>query len=241
MTQLGSRAAVFGATGAIGGALVRELAARGVERIYALSRRPPPQDEGVVVTGFADILDDASLAAAAERIGRDGALDTVIIATGILHAPGIMPEKALRDIQAKAFAEIFAVNCTGPALVMKHFIPLLPRHRPARLAVLSARVGSISDNRKGGWYAYRASKAALNMVVRSAAIETARRAPLAAIVALHPGTVDTPLSQPFQSFVPPGQLTTRQQAAQRLLDVLGSAGPTDSGKIIGYDGKEIPA
>jgi NAD(P)-dependent dehydrogenase (short-subunit alcohol dehydrogenase family) len=194
---------------------------------------------GAAVPGFADILDESSLAAAAARLGEDGPLDVVIIATGLLHAPGIRPEKALRDITPEAFAELFAVNCTGPALVMKHFIPLLARDRPARLAVLSARVGSISDNRKGGWYAYRAAKAALNMVVRSAAIETARRAPLAAIVALHPGTVDTPLSQPFQSFVPVEQLFTPAHAARRLLEVLSGVAAADSGKIFAYDGSEI--
>ena len=234
----GPRIAVIGAHGAIGGALVRELAARGGAEIHALSRQPGVAD-GPVIPGFADSLDEASLAAAAARIGRDGPLDTVIVATGLLHASGIRPEKALREIDAAAFATVFAVNCTGPALVMKHFLPLLARERPARLAVLSARVGSISDNRKGGWYAYRASKAALNMVVRSAAIEMARRAPLAAVVALHPGTVDTPLSRPFQSFVPVGHLMAPEQAAHRLADVLAGIGPDQSGRIFAYDGQEI--
>lgn len=240
MSALGSRAAVFGASGAIGGALVSELKARGVECVYALSRRATaPAAEGVIPLTV-DILDEASLAAAAARIGEEGRLDTAIIATGLLHAPEIMPEKALRDLRAETMAAMFAVNCTGPALVMKHFLPLLPRDRPARLAVLSARVGSISDNRKGGWYAYRAAKAALNMVVRNVAIETARRAPQAVVVALHPGTVDSALSRPFRSFIPPGQAVSPETAAMRLADVLEIVGPHQSGHFIAYDGSVIP-
>jgi len=240
VSSLGSRAAVFGASGAIGGALVEELRARGVACVYALSRHAAMAAMAGVVPLVADNLDEAALAAAAAHIGAEGELDTVIVATGLLHAPGAMPEKGLRDVGAEAMATLFAANCTGPALVMKHFLPVLPRGRPARLAVLSARVGSISDNRKGGWYAYRAAKAALNMVVCCAAIETARRAPQAVVVGLHPGTVESALSSPFRSFIPPGQAVSPHTAAMRLADVLERLQPQQSGRLIAYDGGVIP-
>ena len=240
MSGIGARAAVFGAAGAIGGALVQALRAHGADCVYALSRHAIPANATGVVPVFADILDEASLAAAAAQIGAHGELDTVMVATGQLHAPGIMPEKALREIAPEAMATIFAVNCTGPALAMKHFLPLLPRGRPGRLAVLSARVGSISDNRKGGWYAYRAAKAGLNMVVRSAAIETARRTPEAMVVALHPGTVDSALSFPFRGFIAPDQMLAPQVAAERLVGVIKCLRPEQNGQLIAYDGRVIP-
>ena len=227
MSTLGPRAAVFGTRGAIGAALADGLAARGVAQLYRLTRAD------------ADIRDDATLADLAARVGAEGSLDTVIVATGLLHGPGIAPEKALRDLRADVLAQVFAVNCIGPALVMKHFLPLLPRDRPARLAVLSARVGSISDNRLGGWYAYRAAKAALNMVVRTAAIETARRAPQAVVLALHPGTVESPLSAPFHGGVPAAQIVSPVIAAKNIIDVLEAARPEQSGKFLAYDGQEI--
>ncbi|WP_297443646.1 SDR family NAD(P)-dependent oxidoreductase [Acidocella sp.] len=238
MSALGPRAVVFGAGGAIGGALVDELANRGVAEIHALSRHPG-RAPAPVHTDYADILDEPSLAEVALRLGAMGALDTVIVATGLLHGAGLSPEKALRDLRTEAMATLFAVNCTGPALVMKHFLPLLARDRPARFAVLSARVGSISDNHKGGWYGYRAAKAALNMMVRGAAIETARRAPQAVVLALHPGTVESPLSRPFQGFIPKSHLTSPVQAAKNLLNVLEAANIEQSGRLLAYDGQEI--
>lgn len=239
MSTLGTRAAVFGASGAIGGALVRALQARGVGCIYALSRSAPAPATAGVIPLSVDIMDEGLLAEAASRIGTVGPLDTTIIATGQLHAPGLMPEKALRDVRADAMAAIFAVNCIGPALVMKHFLPLLPRGRASRLAALSARVGSVSDNRKGGWYGYRAAKAALNMVVRSAAIEAARRSPEAMVVALHPGTVGSALSSPFNHFIPAGQAVAPYIAAARLTEVLANLRPAQSGLLLAYDGSVI--
>ncbi|WP_298225161.1 SDR family oxidoreductase [Acidocella sp.] len=227
MSALGPRAVVFGAGGAIGGALVAELAERRVPEIHALTRAQ------------ADILDEADLAQVAARLGADGALDTVIVATGLLHGPGIAPEKALRDLRSDVLAKVFAVNCIGPMLVMKYFLPLLARRRPARLAVLSARVGSVSDNRLGGWYAYRAAKAALNMAVRSAAIETARRAPQAMVLALHPGTVESWLSAPFHGGVPVAQVVSPALAAKNLADVLENAKLEQSGRLLAFDGQEI--
>ncbi|WP_234729493.1 SDR family NAD(P)-dependent oxidoreductase [Acidocella facilis] len=238
MSRLGDRAVIFGASGAIGGALVDALRRRGVGEVHALSRQPVAAAPGIYPAQV-DLLDEASLSFHAARLGADGVLDTIIVATGLLHAPDMLPEKALRDLRADALAMSFAVNCIGPSLVMKHFLGLLPRDRASRFAALSARIGSISDNQKGGWYGYRAAKAGLNMMLRSAAIETARRAPQAVIIGLHPGTVDSALSRPFQKLVPPGQLRKPEDAAEQMLDVLEAATPAQSGKLFAYDGTEI--
>lgn len=228
---------MIGASGGIGAALVDALAGSGrYDAIHALSRTPVRR-EPPVLSGPIDITDEASIAAAAWRIGSP--IDLVIVATGILHEAGRMPEKSLRDLDGAALARIFAVNTTGPALAFKHFAPLLVKDRRAVFAVLSARVGSISQNRLGGWYGYRASKAALNMIVRSAAIELARNRPQSICVALHPGTVDTPLSAPFQARVPREQLHTPQRTATDLLAVLDSLGPKDTGRLFAWDGAEI--
>lgn len=233
----GGTAVVIGAGGGIGGALVDALEASGrYACIHALSRRAPP-DRGAVSGGIIDVTDEASIADAAERIGAP--LDLVIIASGILHENGRMPERALRELTGAGLARLFAVNTIGPALAIKHFAPLLGRDRRTVIAALSARVGSISDNRNGGWYSYRASKAALNMIVKSAAIELARTRPQALCVALHPGTVDTALSEPFQRGVPAGTLFAPAHAARQLLDVMDGLAPAQSGDIFAWDGSRI--
>ena len=171
----GIKAAVVGASGGIGRALVAALAGCGrVGRILALSRRKEPAGDKVL-THPIDVEDEGSIArAAAFAKERCGGLDLVIVASGLLHAPDLRPERALRQTTPEAYARLFAVNATGPALVAKHFVGLLPNDRKAAFAAVSARVGSIGDNRLGGWHAYRASKAALNMLLRCIAIETAR-------------------------------------------------------------------
>jgi NAD(P)-dependent dehydrogenase (short-subunit alcohol dehydrogenase family) len=230
-------AVVIGAGGGIGRALVEALAASGsYTRVHALSR-DPRATEDLIAGSFIDVSDEASIGRAAERIGSP--LDLVVIATGILHEDGRMPEKALRDLDGATLARIFALNTVGPALVLKHFAPLLALDRRAVIAALSARVGSISDNLAGGWYGYRASKAALNMIVKSAAIEIKRSRPSAICVALHPGTVDTTLSLPFQRGVPPEKLFTPQRGARQLIEVIAKIDPASSGKIFAWDGREI--
>ncbi len=179
---------MIGATGGIGSALSRQLAdAHGFE-VMALSRSSDPP---------LDLLDEACIANAASEVSRRGTPGLIIVATGILHSAGIEPEKSWRTLDPSALGQVLAVNAIGPAIVMKHFLPLMPRDRRSVFAAISAKVGSIGDNRLGGWYAYRASKAALNQLVRTAAIELARRAPQAICVAIHPGTVATSLSDPF--------------------------------------------
>jgi NAD(P)-dependent dehydrogenase (short-subunit alcohol dehydrogenase family) len=164
----------------------------------------------------------------------------VIVATGLLHSDGKRPEKALRDLDPNWLAQVYAVNAIGPALVAKHFLPIMPNKGRCVFAALSARVGSISDNRLGGWHGYRASKAALNMLVRNLAIEERRRNDRAIVVALHPGTVDTELSRPFQGNVQPGRLFKADRAALQLLDVIEELTVTDSGKLFDFEGKEVP-
>ncbi|WP_077146546.1 SDR family NAD(P)-dependent oxidoreductase [Sphingopyxis sp. KK2] len=235
------RALVVGSTGGIGRALVDALVHSGShDCIYAASRDGSASGQNGVEPLLIDILCEASLAAAATEVARAGPLDLLLVATGLLHrGAGLQPEKSARALNAQVMAEMFAVNSIGPALVAKHFLPLLPSRGRAVMAFLSARVGSIEDNRLGGWHSYRASKAALNAFIRCFAIEAQRRNPEALVVALHPGTVDTRLSSPFQRNVRAGSLFTPAISASNLLEVIGRLTPADSGGFFGWDGSRI--
>lgn len=235
----GVRCAVFGASGGIGAALVRQLAARNdVAQVHALARKPLDASPKVHPHTF-DLADEATIAAACATIG--GTLDLVIVATGRLVLDnGQGPEKSWRALDAAAMAEMFAINAIGPALIGKHCAPLLRKSARPVFAAISAKVGSITDNRLGGWYSYRASKAALNMMVRNFAIELGRTNPATIAVSLHPGTVDTALSRPFQGNVPAEKLFTPEQSAAYLLRVIDGLSPADSGKLFAWDGAELP-
>ncbi len=237
------RAVIIGASGGIGAAISKALSTRAdISAIHALSRSAIDPGLPKVIAGPVDITDEESIAAAAASIADDGAPDLIIIATGILSdGTSLKPEKSLRQQDRTAFERVFAINTVGPALIAKHFIPLMPRSGRAVFAALSARVGSISDNRIGGWHAYRASKAALNMLIRNYAIEQARRNPDFVAVSLHPGTVDTDLSKPFQAGVPGTRLFSAAQSAEYLLGVIASLTPDQSGKAFDWAGQEIPA
>ncbi|KTR07657.1 short-chain dehydrogenase [Aureimonas ureilytica] len=232
-----ARAVVIGASGGVGGALALALAESGAE-VEAFSRSGRAPGHPRLQAGTLDLLDEASIAAAAARVKAGGAPDLVIVATGLLHGEGVQPEKTWRQIEPDAFARLFAVNATGPALVAKHMLPLLPREGRAVFAALSARVGSISDNRLGGWVGYRASKAALNMIVQTLSLELRRTHPAALCVALHPGTVETALSDPFSRNA---VRVTPEAAAGNLLRVLSTLAPEDSGGCFAWDGQRIPA
>lgn len=235
-------AVVFGASGAIGGAVVAALQQdKRFGTIYTGTRHAPRLQTASSHTFQFDLTDEASIATAARSLASPP--DLVFVATGLLHndADGIKPEKSWTMIDPTAMNLVYAINAVGPALIAKHFVPLLPKNRRAVFAVLSARVGSISDNHLGGWYAYRASKAALNMIVKNLAIELARTRPLAIAAALHPGTVDSQLSQPFQRNVLPQKLNPPDLAARNLLTVLNSLTPTESGGLYAWDGSKIPA
>lgn len=224
----GYRALVIGARGAIGAALL------------ALLREDP---RCAVALGLhrqslpaLDLQDEASVAAAAAALAGEGPFQLIVNAAGLLHGPDLMPEKKLGDLQLASLQAVFAVNTFGPALLLHHFSPLLDRHC-GRLAMLSAKVGSIGDNRLGGWYAYRASKAALNMLIRTASIELRRSHPGAIVAALHPGTVTSPLSAPFRG----GELgRPAATAAAELLDVIDRLTAPDSGGFFSYSGEALP-
>ena len=224
-------AVIAGAGGAIGGALADLSEASGRFReVVRLSRKTTPS---------LNLLDEASIEAAARSVaGRKVTMRLFIDATGFLHNEEFTPEKSLRQIAPAHMAHAFAVNAIGPALVMKHFLPLLPTQGKSVFATLSAKVGSIGDNRLGGWYSYRASKAALNQLLHTAAIETARRRRDAVCVALHPGTVASPLSAPFEK----SGLDVRAPhlAARDLLSVIGQAEPAMSGLLLDYKGEVLP-
>ncbi len=235
-------AVVIGASGGIGKALVARLADDPrFACVLALSRSAASASSGRTVVGAIDIGDETSIAAAAAQAAALGSVRLVIVASGVLHGGGIAPEKNWGALDAAQMAAVFAVNSIGPALVAKHFLPLLPRRGRSVFAALSARVGSIDDNRLGGWYSYRASKAALNMLLKTFAIELARRAPEALCIGLHPGTVDTALSQPFSDNVAPGKLFSAAQSAGYLLQVIDGVDAADSGRVFAWDGQAIAA
>jgi NAD(P)-dependent dehydrogenase (short-subunit alcohol dehydrogenase family) len=216
------RALVFGASGGIGSALAEALSEGD---LTTLSRSRD---------GF-DLTDEASVAAAAA--GLAGEFDLILDATGGLEIGGAAPEKSLAEVDPAAMAAQFALNAIGPALLLKHFAPKLAPDRRAVFATLSARVGSIGDNRLGGWYGYRASKAALNQIVRCAAIEIARRRPKAVVLALHPGTVETGLTARYLGRHP---AVAPAEAAANLFAVISALGPADSGGFFAWDGTAIP-
>lgn len=234
----GSSAVVIGASGGIGGALAAQLVSDAqFETVWAVSR------SGATVAGAqilkADVGDEASLAAAAVQIGQGAAPTLILVATGVLHG-AYHPERSLRQLDVEHLMRDYRINAVGPALAAKHLLPLLPRDRRTVFAALSARVGSIGDNRLGGWHAYRASKAALNMILRNLSIEMARSHPQAVVAGLHPGTVDTGLSAPFQKGVAEGRLFTPAHSAERLLAVVDGLKPGDSGGVFAWDGARIP-
>lgn len=223
-------AVVLGATGGIGAALVAALEAEGRwRRVIGLSRRGDPA---------VDITDEASIAAAAAWLaGEAPDLALVVVATGFLHDGRFQPEKAMRQLDPAHMARSFAVNAIGPALAMKHLLPRLRRDAPAVFAALSARVGSIGDNNLGGWWSYRASKAALNQLLRTASIELRRSNPGAAVVAIHPGTVDSGLSSPFAKAGLDVQVPA--EAARRILDVLAGLTSSQSGGFFDHRGEPV--
>ncbi|MBX9759513.1 MAG: SDR family NAD(P)-dependent oxidoreductase [Beijerinckiaceae bacterium] len=221
-------AVVSGASGGVGAALVRALEAQGgFDEVVGLSRGGTP--------AF-DITDEASVAAAARALaGRDVRL--VVDATGFLHDARFQPEKSLRQLDPAHILQSFAVNAMGPALMMKHFLPLCPREGRFVFATLSARVGSIADNHLGGWHSYRASKAALNQFTRTAAVELKRTRPEAICVCLHPGTVDTRMSAAFSK----SGLDVRppEVAADDLLRVIEGLSPQQTGSFFDFKGEPV--
>lgn len=226
-------AVIIGASGGIGGAIEAALIEEGTfDTVHGFARSRSGAQH-------LDLEDEASIAAAAALVANGPAPTLIIVATGLLHEGELGPEKSLKDLDGAWMARVFTVNAIGPAMVAKHFLPLMPRTGRGVFAMLSARVGSVSDNRLGGWYGYRAAKTALNQLIRTIAIEEKRRNDRTIVVGLHPGAVDTALSKPFQGNVQPGHLFDPERAALQLLDVIEDLKAPDSGKLFDYEGKEI--
>ncbi len=233
-------AVIVGATGGIGSALVEAIAASGkFSAVHAISR-VPYRGSGNISAHVADITEEQSVQRVAGVIAAGPPVSLVVVASGMLHGSGVTPEKSLRAIDPTALATLFAVNAIGPALIAKYFAPLLPKHGRSVFAALSARVGSIEDNRLGGWYAYRASKAALNQLIRTLAIELKRTRPEAIALALHPGTVITGLSKPYRGEAGKPGTFRPHEAAAHLLAVIDAAIPEQSGYLLAWDGSRIP-
>ena len=233
------RALVIGATGGLGRAFTQHILQDPKNGAVFAASRNPEAVQGLQSISM-DITQEVSIRDAIAQATIDGPLHLVIIATGLLHQDAaIQPEKTWRHLDADTLARVFQINTIGPALIAKHALPALDRSNRSIFAALSARVGSISDNRLGGWHSYRASKSALNQIIRTCSIELARKNKSALCVGLHPGTVDTKLSDPFQGNVPDGKLFTPDYSAQSLLSVLDELDSQESGQCFDWAGAII--
>lgn len=233
------RVVVVGASGGIGQAFVRQLAAwPQISALHATYRSQPPAEQDPAVHWQPlDLTDETAIAHWAEPLGE---IDWLINAAGLLHTTEHGPEKTIRRLDPSFFLHNMAVNALPSLLLAKHLHEHFRHGRPAVFATVSAKVGSIADNRLGGWYSYRASKAALNMGLKTLAIEWQRSLPNVAVAALHPGTTDTALSKPFQRNVPPEQLFTPERSVADMLQVLRGLTPADTGRFWAFDGEELP-
>lgn len=244
-------ALIVGAGRGIGLGFVRQLLEDPrIVRIYATYRSPERATELLALSQWQgerlillklDVTDEDQIAAAVAQIQQTaGRLHLALYCVGLLHDGDLKPEKSLRSLNLDQLTSYFQVNAIGAALLAKHLIGPLRHPEPSIFAALSAKVGSIGDNRLGGWYGYRASKAALNMLIKTTALEYERRCPQTRVVLLHPGTTDTALSAPFQRNVPPEKLFPIERTVRQLLTVLGNVGEGDSGKFLSWDGSELP-
>lgn len=232
--------AITGVSGALGKAFVNNLAAiDNVETINVFSRSEENFHSEKIFTHLINYKNEDEIIEASRISSANRSLDLVIVANGILHNEKVFPEKKISEITVEKFEEVFFVNTILPSIIAKHFIPKLSQNNKSIFAFMTARVGSISDNKLGGWYAYRASKAALNMVIKNLSIEAGRKNKNAVLVGLHPGTVVSNLSKPFQSNVPEKKLFTPDQSVKYLLKILFNLKIADTGKIFAWNGDEI--
>ena len=233
------RLVIIGGSGSIGKAFVNYYSNQvDVTKIYCFSRTDQTHSSEKVINKKIDIEDEESIKNAAIKIGENK-IDLVIVATGLLHTEIFGPEKSIKEIDLKTFKKIFSVNAFGPALIGKHFLPLLSKNSRSVLAFLSARVGSISENKIGGWYSYRSSKAALNQLIKNFSIEAKRINPNAIILGLQPGTVDSNLSKPFKKNVTKDNLFSADYSVKMLVDVIEKSTVEDSGELLAWDGSNI--
>jgi NAD(P)-dependent dehydrogenase (short-subunit alcohol dehydrogenase family) len=231
--------AIIGSSGAIGRAFLDAyIADKDISNIYSISRTEVKSNDKRIIHINIDVTDEVSVKAAASKI-EENRLDRLIVATGVLHTKSFGPEKSIKDIKIENFVKIFSVNTFGPALIGKYFLPLMTKDQKSIVAFLSARVGSISDNKLGGWYAYRASKSALNQIIKNFSIEAKRTNSSGIIIGLQPGTVKSKLSEPFQKNVKKGKLFLPEDSVDSLIKVIENVMQNDSGKIFDWEGEEI--
>lgn len=245
-----AHALVVGASSGIGLGFVKALLNdESIQTLFATYRSPDSAAELLKLEAEyshlkclnLDITDEEQVVRAIAQISAAvPALHCVINCVGILHEGDLQPEKSLRQINADQLLRYFQVNSIGSVLLAKHLMPLFKHGDRSLFATISAKIGSIEDNRLGGWYGYRASKAALNMLMKTAAIEYSRRCPKTIITLLHPGTTDTRLSKPFQRNVPPEKLFPVERTVSQLLDILETLTPSDSGSFFSWDGQPLP-
>ena len=233
--------AVIGSSGAIGNAVSKILLDdESVDSVYNFSRSISSNTSDKENRIYIDIESEESIKDAVKKIPQDIKFDLIFVATGILHNENdVYPEKSIRDISAERFKKVLMINTVGPALVGKYFIPFLNKQNKNVFAFLSARVGSISDKKHGGWYSYRASKTALNQIVKNFSIEIKRSNPNSIFIGLQPGTVKSNLSKPFEKNVQSENLFTPDYSAAKLLEVIDAVTSDDSGKLYAWNGEEI--
>ena len=246
-----ANALIVGATQGIGLAFVKQFLKNArIAQVFATYRSRQTADglfematqhPGRLHCIAMDLTDESQIVSGLKEVKQIAPqLHLVVNCVGLLHNEQQQPEKALRQLDADNLLNYFHINSIGPALLAKHLMPLFKHKEPALFATISAKVGSIGDNRLGGWYGYRASKAALNMFLKTAAIEYGRRHPNTTIVVLHPGTTDTQLSKPFQRNVPPEKLFSTERTVSQLIDVMATVTPQDSGEFFSWDGSRLP-
>ena len=233
--------AIIGSSGAIGYAVSDNLINdESIGIIYKFSRSMSVKENERVKNIFLDIEDEESIKSSLDHVPSDTKFDLVFVATGILHNDKeIFPEKSIKDIDIDKLKKVILVNTIGPTLIGKYFIPYLRKDEKSVFAFLSARVGSISENKLGGWYSYRASKTALNQIIKNFSIEIKRTNKNAIFVGLQPGTVKSFLSKPFERNVKEDNLFTPEYSAKKLLQVINDLSPDDSGKFFAWNGEEI--
>ena len=243
-------ALVVGANGGIGLGFVQQLLGdRRFDRVYGTYRRVSTASPLLDLADLnphltplcLDITDEAAVAAVISQVqAQSPQLHLALYCIGLLHDASLQPEKSLAQIQPDHLLRSLQVNALGAVLLAKHLLPLLKHDRPSVYAAISAKVGSIGDNQLGGWYSYRAAKAALNMLIKTAALEYARKSPQTILTLLHPGTTDTPLSRPFQRGVPPAKLFPVDRTVSQLMTVIDALEPGQSGSFLNWDGQPLP-
>lgn len=233
--------AVIGSSGAIGNSISKLLKSEiSVESVYNFSRSAISESSEKEKNIYIDIENEDSIIESIKKIPKDIKFDLIFVATGILHNDeDIYPEKSIKDISGDKLKKVLMVNTIGPALIGKYFIPFLNKNNKNVFAFLSARVGSISNNKIGGWYSYRASKSALNQIIKNFSIEIKRSNPNSIFVGLQPGTVKSNLSKPFQKNVNSNNLFSPDYSAKKLIDVINNLSIEDTGKLFAWDGEEI--